>query len=281
MRSLNTVSFLWRLTISRERFGILWARGGLGNQLFQIAAAISLAIDNDGYATFPKISSIKDWGIRENYREVFPLINEDKFLLPYEAFYQNEDFVYRPIPFKDRIRLHGYFQSEKYFKHNKDAIIKLFLPSEMIRRTLKEKYSDLLDHPNTVGIHARAYCVESKKLIKDFAFHKLDFYEKGADLFSEDALFLIFSDNITWAKELFKDFNRPHIFIEGNNQYEDFYLLSFCKHQILSSSTFGWWAAYLNPNPEKKVLAPDPWYNKCSFHSSKDSIPDEWIKMPY
>lgn len=256
-------------------------QGRLGNQLFQVAAAYSLAIDNDAFLSFPFIEKEKIWNIQENWKEIFPFIESKRFEGKFKEFCQNQDYVYRPVTFSDKMKLSGYFQSEKYFKHNKEKIVSLFQPNENIKTSLKEKYSDLIRHPKTVGIHIRAYSQECKTLIKDFPFLELDYYKNCAAYFNDDVLFVIFSDKIQWAKELFKDFDRPHIFIEGNTQHEDFYLLSYCKHQILSSSTFGWWAAYLNSNPNKVVIAPDPWFNKTSSHSSKDVVPEDWIKVSY
>ena len=47
--------------------------------------------------------------------------------------------------------------------------------------------------------------------------------------------------------------------VHMNNKDGDLYefeLLKSCKHQIISESTFGWWAAFLNENPEKEIYVP-------------------------
>lgn len=179
------------------------------------------------------------------------------------------------------MEVYGYFQSEKYFKHNKEKICAVFEPSEKIRCYLTQKYAPLLNHPNTVAIHLRAYKLENLDIEKCFPFLTGEFYMEAADQFPEDALFVIFSDRIEWAKKEMNNFSRPHIFIENETHYHDFYLMSFCKHQIISTSSFSWWAAYLNKNPDKIVVAPDPWFSPISGHDSSNVIPEEWSTLSW
>ena len=254
--------------------------GRLGNQLFQIAAALSLAMDNDAEAVFPDYPKWELYEIPVNREKVFHRIN---FEMPQKrvmyTYFEHKDFHFRPIPYFPNMKIFGYFQSENFFKHNKEKVLPYFEASQEISDYIVSKYHDLLSHPCTVAVHLRGYLQESPNLEKMFVMLGRDYVEKAASLFEEEALFVIFSDQMDWAKEVLKDFSRPHIFIEGERHYHDFYLMSYMKHQIITNSTFGWWSAYLNKNPDKIVAAPYPWFHPNHHLSSEYIIPDDWVKI--
>ena len=74
-----------------------------------------------------------------------------------------------------------------------------------------------------------------------------------------------------------KEFRRLDEFIENEKDYVDMYLMSLCKDNITSNSTFSWWASYLNPNPNKNIYTPRTWF--IHTHSNEDILPPEWIKI--
>lgn len=255
--------------------------GRLGNQMFQIAAALSLAEDTGFVAIFPDLQRQQE-DIPLNYRYFFSSLNtQQPSAPPLCQFHEDPHFVFQPLPHCGNLDIFGYFQSEKHFKHNKEKICASFAPSEAIKEYLFNKYQTLLNYPNTVAIHLRAYKLENLEIEKCFPFLTGEFYMRAAALFPEDALFVIFSDQIQWAKDELKTFNRPHVFIENESHYHDFYLMSFCKHQIISPSSFSWWAAYLNKNPNKIVVAPHPWFNPISEHDSSNVIPEDWVTLSW
>lgn len=256
--------------------------GRLGNQMFQIAAALSLAEDCGAEAIFPDLATRNQEDIPLNRQFFFSSLQTKRPSIPSTySFSEHPHFYYIPIPFHPNMEIYGYFQSEKYFKHNKKKICTAFEPSAEIKEYLAHKYEDLLQHPYTVAIHLRAYKLESIEIEKCFPFLSGEFYMKAAEMFPENALFVIFSDRIQWAKEELRGFKRPHVFIENEPHYHDFYLMSFCKHQIISTSSFSWWAAYLNKNPDKIVIAPDPWFNPISGHDSSNVIPAGWHTLSW
>ncbi len=271
-------SFLFAETpeAAKESYVYMHLGGRLGNQMFQIAAAVSLAADFGVEAIFPDLVRHQE-NMKLNHKYIFPSLNANQpSVSPSYTFYEHPHFQFQPIPFYRNLEICGYFQSEKHFKHNKEKICALFEPSKEIKDYLTKKYQTLLRHPKTVAIHLRAYKLESVEIEKCFPFLSREFYMEATELFPEDALFVIFSDRVEWAKEELKGFKRPHVFIENEPYYHDFYLMSFCKHQIIANSTFSWWAAYLNKNPDKVVVAPDPWFNPVSGHDSSNVIPEGW-----
>ena len=88
----------------------------------------------------------------------------------------------------------------------------------------------------------------------------------------------VFSNNLEWAKKNLH-FTVPIHFVEGcERDIEELRLMSKCKHNIIAHSTFSWWGAWLNPNPDKKVFAPYPWIKNGMFN--RDIYPDKWLKVP-
>jgi hypothetical protein len=90
---------------------------------------------------------------------------------------------------------------------------------------------------------------------------------------------LIFSDDINWCKNNLLIKNKNIFFIEGNQDYIDLWLMSMCKNNIMANSTFSWWGAWLNKNPNKKVFVPRTWFGNMIKHNTKDLIPNTWIQI--
>lgn len=97
--------------------------------------------------------------------------------------------------------------------------------------------------------------------------------------FLDDVLFVIFSNKMEACKREFSSINRPRIFIEEHHDYHDSYLMSMCTHHIIANSSFSWWDAYLNPNPNKIVMTPPRWYTPCCELDDKDIVPLDWFRI--
>lgn len=252
--------------------------GRLGNQLFQVAAALSLGLDQNAIVVFPDYAERKIYDLPENLKHIFFRLNTNKALRSSLTYIEDPSFSYAPIPYTPNMHIRGFYQSEKYFKHNKDKILALFEPKKELLDYLNKKYNLLISHPYTVGVHLRAYALEDLSILKAMVPIGLEYYDKAASLFDDEALFVIFSDNISYAKKLFETFDRPHYIVEGETQYADLFLMSLMKHQIISNSTFSWWAAYLNKNPYKVVIAPRPWFQPIWQNAKGNDhiIPSGW-----
>ena len=73
--------------------------------------------------------------------------------------------------------------------------------------------------------------------------------------------------------------NKDVVFIDGEFDIGDMYLMSRMKNNIIANSTFSWWGAFLNKNENKKIIAPKKWFGPTSTLSDRDIIPDYWERM--
>lgn len=270
-------------------------RGQFGNQLFQAAAAISLAMDNNCGVNFPDFAKLSDpswqpgWDLRQNYTHFFqytPNQVADRapsriFVEPYQG--------YHPIPYQPNIEIDGYFLSEKYFYNHRDVIKELFAAPKFVLDDLKRDFGWLIEKKNTVAIHVRTGYYDYKLGNFDSAFYScylrpdLEFYKKAIELFDPDSLFVVISDYMPWCKQHFQGINRKIIYIEHQDYIHDFYLITMCKHAIIANSSFGWWAAYLNKNDSKKIVCRTPFFGyplSQSYEKPDDLLCEDWIRIP-
>jgi hypothetical protein len=262
--------------VTFHKLGML---GRLGNQLFQYAALRGLASKN-GYAMKIPNPQLMNWHGQTCLLDKFNidcpyLVLEDKDVLTNsyeEPTWQKYDDNFFNI--SDNTTIEGYFQSTFYFEHIADKIKKELTPkAEYLDRAtklihqIKNQY-----HCEVVSVHVRrgdnmtngqsglieafepggmyeTYFNEAKKVFAGKHVKFLVF--TGGQRFDEDN-----SSDVEWCRNFFK--GDEFIFSKGNQQIDDFSLIMSCDHNILShASSFGWWAAYLNPNPKKIVVAPE------------------------
>ena len=229
--------------------------GQLGNQLFQIATTLSYAWDHGCISVFPLLDSPED-GISYNRDRIFfrldPSLPNRPFLSEYR---EKKTYTYSQIPFQRDLILSGYFQAWRYFHHHRGPLLSMFEPSPAIVQKLQGKYGDLIAKPNTVAVHVRTW-VKSNHEKKLHPFLGFQYYRNALDSFPSSSEFVVFSDRINWCKKNFPQFNKNFTFIEGNDGVEDFFLMTQMKDIIMSNSTYSWWGAYANRNPEKIIVAP-------------------------
>jgi hypothetical protein len=252
--------------------------GQLGNQFFMVAATVSLSLKNNAVPLFPDFSMQKDQStnLKENYEKVFSRLDASPPSEEVEYYYREPEFPFHPITYHDNMEMRGWFQSEEYFREHKKEILDLFSPSEEIVNYLRSKYADIIDHPFAVAVHVRSYLMEDPDQ-KVYVNLGMDYYKAAMVLFPEEALFVVFSPQMKWCKENFSSLGKNVRFVEGEKHYHDLYLMSMCKHNIICNSTFSWWGAYLNQNPDKKVIAPSKWFCPSYNHDTRDLLPKEWI----
>lgn len=235
--------------------------GRVGNQLFQISA-------------------LKAWSLRTGFEPFYPKWDQahyfagdfsnktDTFVPQY--IYQEPHFHYNPLPKVDDCVAKGYFQSEKYFEHCSNEIREMFTIKDGF---VSQKTKDLAKIPNLVGVHCRRGDYVST-YADHFHVQNMDYYNKSMSLFP-GANFVICSDDQNWCKENF--IGQRFTFSEGNI-IDDLWLLSHCEHNVMGNSSYSWWGAWLNKNPDKKVVAPAKWFNWAQAHNNtSDLYCKDWI----
>jgi hypothetical protein len=259
-------------------------QGGLGNQMFQIAATIGAARNNDTNFCFSSVNHYLPLQGRQvhNYKDnIYSRLNIiDVNIENIATFnkYMENNYSYNKIILEKNKNyiLNGYFQSEKYFDHISQEIKNLFAVPEKYKKILIEKYM-LNENNNYISMHVRRgdylkfpdvhpVCSEQYYTKSILKINELDKIDK----------ILIFSDDIDWCKKAI-NFSKKFIFIQEEHDFMELYLMSLCKHNILANSSFSWWAAWINNNPEKIVIAPKIWFGSKGPQDTQDLIPKNWI----
>lgn len=279
--------------ITYRKIGIEAAR--LANQLSQYAAVLGLAYKNGYDFAIPYEnqniqSRLLDMGTREWIPVTFRVPQGFKITAPQlttadsvkivnefdELKASSPDFNPEFFNQTDNTNLSGYFQCEKYWLHIKDVIKKEFefkdefkkeaeIGMKPIRRKFKKLVSVHVRRGDYVGIQDEHPVLPS------------EYYQDAISRFDDDEYgFIIFSDDQTYVREMFGDDQR--IFYSMQNiDFVDMALMSMCDHNIIANSTFSWWAAWLNDNPDKRVIAPSTWLGpKIQHLYTKDIYCEGW-----
>lgn len=154
-----------------------------------------------------------------------------------------------------------YLQDEKYFK--KCSVF------------IQQKFGGNIGFTDYNAIHVRLGDYVSSNFHTDLT--QTDYYQRAVELFP-DKKFLVFSDDITWCIDNFKIPGADLTFIENNDELEDFNMMASCKSIITANSSFSWWAAWLCPNPTKRIIAPkeSTWFRDGIIRTK---VPTEWEQI--
>ena len=273
--------------------------GGLGNQIFQIFATISYGIKSGNPFKFLALQKLGGGSttIRYTFWESFfsnlkPfLINE----LPLNIEVVRENgFPYNIIPIskliKKDVMLYGYFQSYKYFHENYNVICRI-IGLEKMKEQLLQKTNVTNDYlVNTISMHFR---IGDYKKIQQF--HPLatySFYERAVTHIKKvnskqsfNIMYFCEDDDIEDVLIIINKLSSKfpdYSFIRGTNSLEDWeqmLLMSCCHHNIIANSSFSWWSAYFNSNPNKIVCYPSVWFGEIANNDTRDLCPPEWVKI--
>jgi hypothetical protein len=291
---------------------IVKLKGGLGNQLFQYAAArrlshvlqTTLKMDvsyfetqglrdyslqtfriKEAFAGAKELAAVKGPSTRGLRRRIFHL--RQKLGVGYHWTVIRERRVGplnpRVMNASGDVYLDGFWQSEKYFKD-----IRHILVDEMTVKHPQDAYncamSDLMGRVESVSLHIRrGDYVSSAVQLQVHGVCTLDYYGASASRIAEitkQPHFFVFSDDIGWAQQNL-NLDYPVTYVTDNGperDYEDLRLMRQCKHHIIANSSFSWWGAWLGSHPDKIVIAPLKWFGKTDYDSS-DLVPPFWMRI--
>jgi hypothetical protein len=285
--------------------------GGLGNQMFQYAFSKSLAIQNktDLYLDLSWYSLDKSSTHRKFQLDVFntefkiansKIISDSKPLLlsllnailvrlklgrlQTSNYFVEDKFCYNSSVDKigNVCYVNGYWQSHKYFHEIKEVIQSDFKLKKIFLNELNASYLENIINNNSVGIHIRRsdYTLNNNKSIHGTL--SIDYYMEAIRIMESklnSPIFFIFSDDIGWARNKFKNLSNCK-FVSSSHDYLDLFLISQCKHNIIANSSFSWWGAWLNSNPEKIIIAPKKWFSCENLNKqTNDLIPETWVRL--
>jgi hypothetical protein len=275
-------------------------KGGLGNQMFQYATGRAIALRNNtelkldisGYANpkynaseTPRSYELADFLIKENIASAeeikklkYPFGVCSKLWRFLRAKVLQQNFLdYHPEIFnKKEYYLDGFWQSEKNFSEIRDVLLQEF--------TFKEGIDTSIIESDSLSMHVRRgdYATNPKTR----AYHGLvskEYYKKAFDCITEKTPIqkvYIFSDDPAWVRDNF-DFIDVDVVYVSDMQYkpgEEIILMSKCTHNIIANSSFSWWGAWLNQDPDKIVIAPQNWL-RSGDAPHYNIIPKTWIRM--
>jgi hypothetical protein len=273
--------------------------GRLGNQMFEYASLRGISakhnydwcippfyrtgIENYSIHKCFKLESVKDENL--NYIENIQYIGE--------RFFHFDEELFEQCP--DNVSLHGFFQSEKYFKHISDDIRKDFTFLDEHLDPCKEFISNF-DGQEPIMLHVRR---GDPNLVDPRGFkwayvncsdqhpvQPLKYYEQALKYFDDDQPVIVFSDSPEWVKEQeFFDTDRFFISVPQDKYsdgsylpYVDICLMSLCSHAIIANSSMSWWGAWLQSNSNKKVIAPKMWFGTTyADKNTTDLYCKDWI----
>lgn len=266
---------------------------GFGNQLFMYACGYAVAkrlntklsidisyLDNNTlrkyelnnlnikYKSIFTTQKLNYYPLKVAYRKLYHAWLHMK---GFRIFKEKQTYIYNPDieQLKDKTYLYGYWQTEKYFKDYRSDILKMFIPNYPLSTECKE-YIKKVQQCNSVAVHVRRGDYVNLGICLDQSYYHQAILKMEERI--ETPQYFIFSDDIEYAKQLFKGKNGYFTYVQyqsENATIEDLFIMKSCKHIVMANSSYSWWAAWLNDNPDKIVIHPND-------HQSDDFYPSNW-----
>ena len=253
-------------------FNYLGKHGRLGNQMFQYAGLRGIA-EYHGYEFAIPDSNFKNEWTEHQLFEVFKLDSLKNIQFVSGPNFQEKHFHFDNDLFEktpDNCNVHGYFQSEKYFKHIDKQIRDDFQFIDEIYDPCKESIESL-DDP--IALHVRRTDYVNHK---DHPTCSKEYYDEALSKFDSNRTVIIFSDDSKFCMDAFPE--DRFLVAEGNINSVDLCMMSLCSDFIIANSSFSWWGSWLSKNPDKKTIAPSRWFGEgyTSANKTHDLYCENW-----
>lgn len=284
-------------------------QGGLGNQLFQYALGLTLAKANHvdlllDISDFPdgngRVYQLPVLGIKEKIADA-KLIYRLKYGSPLKGRINHVVnrltcghwswlahswlkettpgvFCKHILDWKGDAYLDGYWQNEKYFSLVAEDLRRKLCPAHVSESAQKF----LLQVPEGIGIHVRrGDYVNDAKTYAEHGCCSKKYYEAALNYLKKNAVsgpLFFFSDDPEWVEENLISRWGGTMISNEMHEADELWLMAHCRANVIANSSFSWWGAWLNRNPEKTVIAPLRWF--CNPHrKTAEIVPPHWIRL--
>ena len=289
-------------------------QGGLGNQMFQYAIGRQLSILHQtnlklDLSFLNNKTPNANFTIRNYELDAFNIVSNFSEYDEVKQLYLNDPIsrikrklgslkqanekgqMFSPeiLELKGNIYLNGYWQSEKYFESIRPKLLSEFSLQNSLLNKLEsdeslQQIKELIISTNSVSVHFRRGDYVSDSVTSQIhGTCSINYYQDAIKQIATEIPnphFFLFTDDPDWVKsqKIIEGF--PSTLAVTSNMHLDMYLMSLCKHNIIANSSFSWWGAWLNHNPEKLVIAPQKWFaNDKLNQETQDLIPQNWIRL--
>lgn len=274
----------------------VYMKAGLCNQLFMLFACISYALDNGKKYL---IYSRKNCTFQNNklyWDSLLDKFNDKLFednvignKIP--RYDEEKNFNYMPIPaINQEFMICGYYQTEKYFKHNYEKILDI-MDFHTKQAIIKNKYPEYFTK-KTIAIHFRlgdyiGLQFNHPIMKPSYYVNALKHYESilGESLYDYNILYFCQRGDNYIVDKYIEEINdmRNYNFVKVSDDMEDWeqlLVMSLCDNFIIANSTFSWFGAYFSQNKNKIITYPSIWFGQGLKHLNTSHIcPEEWIKI--
>jgi hypothetical protein len=272
-------------------------QGGLGNQMFQYAAARCLAeqLDTEILCDLSWYFNPRNWafrvpefGVEFSKTKSFVscctnrILGKPLFeLMGRGPIYKEPRRTFDPEFFNvpDGSSMIGYFQSEKYFKPIEQIVRDVFSFKQVTARSAVLEWETRIADSNTVAVHVRR---GDYLRLDGFKVCSEAYYRRAIEWMKqrvESPVFCFFSDDLDWCRKVFAGEDAVYCDATGPQEspINDLRLIAACRHHILSNSSFSWWGAWLGKSAYQIVVVPHIW--RTSSKIAFDIYCKDWVRL--